>query len=807
MSAKDRTAVTSGRLDDLPRRTLAELIARYGRSLCDEPRRCEGLLRDFCGTYRREIHVLVAALKERVAVELLSSQDQLPREVTLARLVKRLQDNLGLTEPVAVWAVDSWALALGVVSADELRAVPPPNSADEITDFIPEECVDTTPPSLEQTVVPPPRHTDVMVRRRCNGLVTKGRRLLEAARSDSDDNLNEQWRAAEDAARNFTEALDLVPGDPEARNGLDDALTVVAALSSQCGEKAYRDRRLARAAEYFQRALEIDPGLAASEARLKVIASEREELIDEARSGLDGGQPKVSVRVLERAREMFPGDSEIEPLMAEARRKVSLVHASIDERIPALEREKKFCELSRLIEGLASSGVRIGGLDQYKESLQRRLDSVAPMLWAANASLTSHNYEQALREAHAVLEDIADHGEALRIQQQASEYLTAANDANAAVRAALSTGRWFEAKRLLLSRQIPSGNDPILGQLCGEVDHAVVRADNHWRLVAMALIGLGIWLLTGKLAVMFSGGMREALLEQNFVGPFGVATAELAGGQTAQLFMAVAMLSFWTALLAGRRTLRSVGPLVAIVLGEAVVCGIVIWLNHDAERILRWQDNFVLALLYGAAAGILLAVLARRLLHQSYARGYVAAMVAGVLAAVGMSISAIVPDALRPEILAAKLLLAVVLCGLLPILGFVRQWSRFVLVPVAVVLAYGLELGAERGDAGSWQPLLPWVGSLLIAGAVLLLSAHEIRLAQMLGIVLAAVAATLLVELITDVETVPVSDVLLAVWFAVWGSLAIVRREHLLPNWQLVQRLRLWRATRAADGAVATPET
>jgi hypothetical protein len=104
-------------MNDLPRQKLCELIAKYGSSLCDEPLRCEGLLRDFCGEYKGEIHVLVSALKERVAVDLLGSDGRVPQEALFARLNKRLRENLGLAEDAAQWAVESWALALGVISS------------------------------------------------------------------------------------------------------------------------------------------------------------------------------------------------------------------------------------------------------------------------------------------------------------------------------------------------------------------------------------------------------------------------------------------------------------------------------------------------------------------------------------------------------------------------------------------------------------------------------------------------------------------------------------------------------------------
>ena len=112
-------------MNDLPRQKLCEIINRYGHSLCDEPLRLEGLLRDFCGQYRREISVIVGALRERVAADLLSSQHTIPLEILFTRLTNRLQDNLGLAENVAQWAVESWALALGVISSATGKTVRP----------------------------------------------------------------------------------------------------------------------------------------------------------------------------------------------------------------------------------------------------------------------------------------------------------------------------------------------------------------------------------------------------------------------------------------------------------------------------------------------------------------------------------------------------------------------------------------------------------------------------------------------------------------------------------------------------------
>ena len=110
-------------MNELPRQKLRGIVARHGPSVARDRRRAEGLLRDCCGAYPREVSVLVSALEEHVAEDLLAATATTPHGVLLARLARRLSDNLALTEAAAVWAVNSWALALGVVSEDELSAL------------------------------------------------------------------------------------------------------------------------------------------------------------------------------------------------------------------------------------------------------------------------------------------------------------------------------------------------------------------------------------------------------------------------------------------------------------------------------------------------------------------------------------------------------------------------------------------------------------------------------------------------------------------------------------------------------------
>ncbi len=107
-------------MQDIPRQKLVEIIARFGPQLCDDPKRCEGLLRDYCGEHNREITILVAAIREGVTFELRGSQGTIPHDVLLERCAQRLRSNVGVVPHLARWSVETWALALGVLTPNEL---------------------------------------------------------------------------------------------------------------------------------------------------------------------------------------------------------------------------------------------------------------------------------------------------------------------------------------------------------------------------------------------------------------------------------------------------------------------------------------------------------------------------------------------------------------------------------------------------------------------------------------------------------------------------------------------------------------
>lgn len=108
-------------MNNLPRQKLIEIVRRHGREIITEPRRCEGLMRDNFPAHRREIAVLTAALEERIPAELLAANKSLmPRGALLARLAARLHDDVAMEASAARWTVHTWALALDIITPDEL---------------------------------------------------------------------------------------------------------------------------------------------------------------------------------------------------------------------------------------------------------------------------------------------------------------------------------------------------------------------------------------------------------------------------------------------------------------------------------------------------------------------------------------------------------------------------------------------------------------------------------------------------------------------------------------------------------------
>jgi hypothetical protein len=110
-------------MNPLVRDQLCRIVAQFGPEIHQDPRRCEALLKDLCPQDKREVHVLAAAAREKVPAELAGPAVRAGALAVIGRLSKRLEDNLALAPEAARWGVESWALALGALSANQLAAV------------------------------------------------------------------------------------------------------------------------------------------------------------------------------------------------------------------------------------------------------------------------------------------------------------------------------------------------------------------------------------------------------------------------------------------------------------------------------------------------------------------------------------------------------------------------------------------------------------------------------------------------------------------------------------------------------------
>ena len=113
------------------RKQLVEIVKTNGLTILDEPRKVEGLLRDFCGNCKREIFSIVSALKEGAANDLINSSSENTRKLVIARLSKKLQDDLALSEKASNWTVETIAIAAGIIGENELIRESPKGLSDK----------------------------------------------------------------------------------------------------------------------------------------------------------------------------------------------------------------------------------------------------------------------------------------------------------------------------------------------------------------------------------------------------------------------------------------------------------------------------------------------------------------------------------------------------------------------------------------------------------------------------------------------------------------------------------------------------
>jgi hypothetical protein len=109
-------------MNDEPRDILIKLISKHEISSFQDSNQFHNILNDyFKGHFKKESRMLTESFKENIPNDLIAKKDSLPYEIISPQLVQRLV-NVGFASDLARWAVDSWALSLGVIKEDDLTS-------------------------------------------------------------------------------------------------------------------------------------------------------------------------------------------------------------------------------------------------------------------------------------------------------------------------------------------------------------------------------------------------------------------------------------------------------------------------------------------------------------------------------------------------------------------------------------------------------------------------------------------------------------------------------------------------------------
>jgi len=119
-------------MKEIVRKKLIDLVENYGRLIYREDKKLEGLLKDICGEHKSEIKLIISAVRDGIASEMLNLMPEENIQLLFPRLVKKLTDDY-INIDAAIWVVDSIGLSLRIIGqADIIKLRPSGQSAQKI---------------------------------------------------------------------------------------------------------------------------------------------------------------------------------------------------------------------------------------------------------------------------------------------------------------------------------------------------------------------------------------------------------------------------------------------------------------------------------------------------------------------------------------------------------------------------------------------------------------------------------------------------------------------------------------------------
>jgi len=103
-----------------PRRILQSIFNDKGISILENPQKFQTVFLTLSnGKFKKECNGLIQSIEEKIPIDMYKCNNSIPYEIYAPRYCNCLQEKYGLTKDLAIWTIESWAFAFGIVK-DEL---------------------------------------------------------------------------------------------------------------------------------------------------------------------------------------------------------------------------------------------------------------------------------------------------------------------------------------------------------------------------------------------------------------------------------------------------------------------------------------------------------------------------------------------------------------------------------------------------------------------------------------------------------------------------------------------------------------
>jgi hypothetical protein len=111
-------------MDDAVRQTLKRLVEQKGKDIMLDARRCEGLLRDYCPSSKREVAALVRSLKRECPQRLINAGLVGRSAASITNQMRLIAQGDEVSDSEGSWAVEAWGLALRLPVTPPVKSPP-----------------------------------------------------------------------------------------------------------------------------------------------------------------------------------------------------------------------------------------------------------------------------------------------------------------------------------------------------------------------------------------------------------------------------------------------------------------------------------------------------------------------------------------------------------------------------------------------------------------------------------------------------------------------------------------------------------